>query len=516
MKQKSIFRSFSLLTIITVIEKVIAFIFNAILAAKFGPGIMTDSYFAVLELFGVLEATAISALTVIALNRFSHYINHESEKKAFSFLSELLSFYLPIIISISVGMFLFAEPVSYVISPGFSSEARKTLVMCIRIMSIDPIVECITAIALSVLRQKRRFVITGLRSLFISVIGILFVLVLCGVFKNQACLLTLAYVVSMALFCLLTVVCIRKYGKLHLVKPKISVEIKRTVHMVLPLMVSYGVTRIALMIGKVIASLLGDGAVSELTYAHNLYAVVSAVFISNLSVILLTDFNEMVANKEYQSLTTKMRSVISVMTILLIPITVVSVICSDDVVKIVYERGSFTASSTVLVAQVLSVYALSFIPSMIYGIYSQLLYANGDTKTPMWVAVVTIVINLTVSFLLIKKIGLVSVAIGTLVSSLASILLCKIGVKKYLSEYRCAYTFRFVVCSIIAGCICVVVALFVKFLDFPAFLSFIVATVFCGSVFIVTLFLLKEETTVAMVKSGYSKLKSLRYSSEKN
>ena len=507
MKQISTFRNFSLLTIITIIEKIIAFVFNAILAAKLGPGVMTDAYFAVLELFGVLEATAISALTVIALNRFSYYVNQESEEKGFSFLSSLLSFYIPIVLSMSAALFMFADPVSYVISPGFSPEARRILVMCIRIMSIDPIVECVTAIALSVLRQKRHFVLTGLKSLFISVVGILFLMVLYGISRNHAYLLTVAYVVSMVLFCVLTVACVARYGKLRLVKPVISDEMKRTVRMILPLMVSNGITRIALMIGKVIASLLGEGAVSELTYAHNLYAVVSAVFITNLAVILLTDFNEMIANKEHSRVAEKMRSVIAVMTILLIPITVVSAVCSTDVVKIVYERGNFTAASTGMVAQVLAVYALSFIPGMIHGIYNQVLYANGDTKTPMWIALISIVANLLVSFLLIGKFGLSSVALASLVSSVIAVLLCRKKIKKYLPDYNGCYNARFVGSCACATVACVIVALLIKTINLSALVSFVVTTIVCSIVFVITLLLLKEQTVVGLFKTVCKKVR---------
>lgn len=503
MNRSTIAKSFSLLTILTLFEKVIAFVFQAIIASLLGTSAVTDAYFSSSELFGFFEVAVISTLTVVALNKFICHLNREGESEAFAFLSKLLSFYIPIVITLSVGIFVFALPLSYLTAPGFSKEARDTLIICIRVMAAIPIIECFTAIGMAVLRQKKRFGITGLKSLFISVIGIVFVI---GFYKleiNSAVILSVAYVISMLLFCILTIIYVKKYGKLQLVKPKLDSEIKETLCIVLPLIVSYGITRATMMIGKIVASFFGNGAVSQLTYAHSLYAVVSAVFVTNLTTILLSDFNELLVVKAYQKVGEMIKSVTSIMTILLIPITIVSVVCSEDIVKIVYERGQFTSDITASVANVLAVYALSFIPTMIHGIYNQVFYAVGDTKTPMWIAIVNIVINISVSLLLMGKIGLLSVAVATLISSIFASILCKIKVKKYLTEYRGCYSIKFICSCIVAGSICIVGTFCVRAAELHSLLSFVLTTIVAFFIFVLVLLVLKEP----YLMKGIQKLK---------
>ena len=497
MNKTSTFKSFSLLTILTVFEKIIAFVFQAVLAALLGTGVMTDAYFSAAELFGVLEVTAISSLTVVALNRYSEYLSREGEKEGFSFLSNLLSFYMPFLAILSAVIFVFADPVSYMVAPGFSADAHGVLVLCIRVMATIPVIECVTAIGLAVLRQKRRFALTSLKSLFISVAGIVFVVIFSKTKVNSAVTLSVAYMVSMLLFCILTMVYTAKYGKLRLVKPTVNAEIRATVRMILPLIVSYGITRTTMMIGKIISSFLGNGAVSQLTYAHNLYAVVSAIFITNLSTILLTDFNELVSQKKNFAVVQKIRSVMPAMTMVLIPITVVSIVCGKDIVRIVYERGSFSNNDTVLVANVLAVYALNFIPAMIQSIYNQILYANNDTKTPMWIAIVSIVVNFSVSMLLINVIGLPGVAGGTMVASI----LCRIAIKRYFPKFNGCYSLRFLGCSTVATIVCVIAALLVKTLHLSAFFAFVVTTLACFTAFLITLLMLKEKCAIDFLET---------------
>ena len=503
MNNSSITKSFSLLTILTLFEKVIAFVFQAIIASLFGASAEIDAYFSSSELFGVFEVAVISTLTVAALNKFVYHLNSEGESEAFAFLSKLLSFYIPIVTILSAGIFVFALPFSYLTAPGFSKEARDTLVLCIRVMAIIPIIECFTAVGMAVLRQKKRFGITGLKSLFISVVGIVFVVVCFKLKINPAAMLSVAYVISMLLFCILTMIYVRKYGELQLLKPKIDSEIKATLGTILPLIVSYGITRATMMIGKIIASFLGNGAVSQLTYAHSLYAVVSAVFVTNLTTILLTDFNELLVVKAYRKVGDKIESVVSIMTILLVPITIVSVVCSEDVVRIVYERGQFTPDITGVVAKVLAVYALGFIPAMIHGIYNQVFYAVGDTKTPMWIALVNIIINISLSLLLIGKIGLLSVAAASMLSSMVASVLCGIKVKKYLIGYRGCYSVKFIGSCILAGIVCIISTLCVKMVELHSLFSFIVTTIVAFLTFVLVLLVLKVPNLI----TGIQKLK---------
>ena len=345
-KEKSTLHSFSLLAGITIVEKIIAFVFQAYIAAIIGTNSITDGYFTSAELFTLIDSAFLSAITVVALNRYSYHVNNESEEEGFAALSNLQSFYLPLMVLLSIVLFSAARPLSFIVAPGFGAEARVIVVRCIRVMAVIPTIVCVTSIGLAILRQKKKFEITGLKSLFISVVGIISLLLFGRVEQKNADILSVAFVISMVLYCILVSISIRKYGKIRIHKPFVNPEIKRTFSMLLPLMASYGVGRLSLMVNKVVASTLAVGSVSVLTYAHALYKVVGAVFVSNLSTIVLTDFNNMCARNDLAAITTKMRRTISTMTLVLIPITIVTMLNSNEIVKIVFERGKFSSNST--------------------------------------------------------------------------------------------------------------------------------------------------------------------------
>ena len=504
---KSTTKSLSILTLITLFGKIIAFIFEAVIAATLGASIVTDAYFSAAEFFTLVDTAFLSSLTVIAVNRFSHHINQEGSEAAFASLSNILSWYLPIMVVISVSIFFAASPLSYVIAPGCIETARPILIRCIRVFCVVPVIACVTSVELAILRQKKHFGITGLKSLFISVVGIVSLVLFGNENVKNADVLSVAFVVSMLLYCASTSLSIRKYGRLRLCRPVFNNEIKITIRMLLPLMVSYGIDRVALMVDKIISSMLGEGFVSCLTYAHSLYTVVAAVFITNLTTILLTDFNEMISQSKYEAVGQKIKSVSSVMTAILIPITIVSIICSDDVVKIVYERGNFNSNSTVLVAGVLLAYSINFIPAMLHGLYNQVLYAKGDTKTPMWIAFICIAINFGVSFALIQVVGLPGVAIGTVASSVISVLICTFIIRKHLPGFRGCYTLRFVFDCAVSAIGSVLGTLLIKQIALPEIFTFVLATAVCFALFFGIMLLLRDRVMINMMKKILAILK---------
>lgn len=494
--KNSTVKNFSALTLLTIFEKIIAFIFEATIAAKLGTSLVTDAYFSGAELFTLVDATLFSSLTVIVINRFAHHENRDGNQQAFSHVSNILSVYFPLAVILSILFFVFARPLSYIAAPGYDIDARNILIRCIRVMSVVPITGCFTAIYLAILRQKRQFVITGLKSLYISVVGIAALFLFGNKEIINADILSIPFILSMVLYFVTTGIFTSRYGKLQIHIPRFDSEVKRSLRMVLPLMVSSGIASVALMVDKMIASILGEGNVSALTYAHSLYKVVITIFVMNISTIVLTDFNELYAQKKSDELINKIRKVIILMTELLLPITIITVFCTDDITRIVYERGNFGSSSTMIVSNVLLFYSLNFIPAMIQGIYNQVMYAEGDTKKPMYISLISIVINFAVSLPLVYVVGLAGVAVGTLISTIVSVILSYIVVKKQFSEYKSCYEFPILVKLFISSISCALIVYIIKQLNFPVIIRFTFATIAGFFVFGIVLFFVHEKNFI--------------------
>ena len=492
-KESSNLKSFSFLTAFSLSEKVIAFVYQAIIAAILGAGAVTDCYFSASQFFDLIDSTVLGALVVVVINRYANICEEKDEAAGIKFLSRLNSLLSLIMLALAVLTFIFAKPFSYVIAPGFEEEVRPELVKCIRILCVIPPVMVFSTIAQGLLRQKKRFIIVNSRSLFISLCGMAVVLLFSVRDPENSAVLCWGYVAANVLFTLLLIIRSRHFGKIGYSKPVMDGDTKKLFVMAGPAIISKGVVRVSLMIDQIVSSMLGKGSISHLNYAQSLYNIVNSLLIINLCVIMFTDFTNLCVKKQYSEMVAKLRSAISSITLILAPVSLITVCFSREIVSIVYERGAFGADSTKAVQILLLFYAVGFMPAMLNSMHTQVLHAFGAMKTAMYITVVSFALNIVLNIALSMLIGIGGIALATTVSALVAAFFYKKAVRKYLPEYKKIVDMKFIL-KLSAGLLgCGAVILAVKLFIRSALISFAVASVGGLAVFAAVLILLKEE-----------------------
>ena len=276
----------------------------------------------------------------------------------------------------------------------------------------------------------------------------------------------------------------------------------------LPMIIGNGVTRVALMVDKIVASMFQEGMVSCLSYAQTLKNFVGAFFVTNICTILLTDFVNYAASGEIDNMKRKMRSTISVLMLLLVPVTLLTVIYHREIVSIVFERGSFTSQDTEITAKLLMWYALGFIPTLIQNIYLHVHYAFGDTGTTMRNGIIAVICNFVVSVGLAFLIGVNGIAIGTVISAVVSAALAGRTMQKHLSDFRLFEDYKFLLRTALAAVVCAAAALGIRnSLHLAPLWSFACATTIGGALFFIVLLIMGEPMLKELVLIAKNKLK---------
>lgn len=499
-KKSGNLKSFTALTAFSVTEKVIAFVYQAVIAAVLGAGIVTDCYFSASQLFDLIDSTMLGALVVVVINRYANISVEKSEQKAIDFLSRLNSLLSILMVALAIITFIFAKPFSYLIAPGFDTTARPELIKCIRILCIIPPIMVFATIAQGLLRRKKCFIAANSRSLFISFCGMAVILLFSIHDPNNANILCFGYVAANLLFSVLLFIRARKFGNIGYKRPIFDKDTRKLLAMAGPAIVSKGIVRISLMIDQIISSTLGQGSVSYLSYAHSLYNIVNNLLIVNLCVIMLTDFTDLCVSKQYDKMIVKLRSSISSILLLLAPVSLLTICFSKEIVTIAYQRGAFGIESTKAVAVLLLFYAIGFIPAMLNSLHTNVLHAFGEMKTAMINSLVSFSLNIVLSLVFSYFVGIAGIAIGTTLSTSIVVLMYKQSVMKHLPDYRHIFEGEFLLklTGGLMGCGTVIVA--VKLLINSPILSFATATVLGFAVFAVVLIILKEKTLMGYLR----------------
>lgn len=504
-KKSSNLKNFTLLTLFSLSEKVIAFLYQAIIAAVLGASIVTDCFFSASQLFDLIDSTVLGALVVVVINRFANICADKDENEGFTFLSKLNSLLTVLMLILAVLTFFFASSFSYVIAPGFDEFTRPELVKCIRILCCIPPVMVFATLAQGLLRQKKCFIVVNSRSLCISFCGITAVLLFSARDPSNVIILCIGYVAANILFSLLLFMRSRNFGTIRFTKPSFDEDTKKMFIMAGPAIVSKGIVRISLMIDQIISSMLGKGAVSYLNYSHSLYNIVNTLLIVNLCMIMLTDFTNLCVRKQYDEIVKKLHTSVSSILLVLAPVTMLTMCFSKEIVLIAFQRGAFGTESTKAVGILLFFYAIGFIPAMFNSLHTQVLHSFGRMNSAMRNSIISFGLNIVFSLVFSYFFGMAGIAIGTTVSASIVVLLYKKSVRKCLPDYKSILELKFIIKLICGLAGCGAVIFIVKlFIQSPA-ISFIVATIGGFSVFSVILYCLREETITGYVKKLYLK-----------
>src|SRR5436190_1230274 len=177
------------------------------------------------------------------------------------------------------------------------------------------------------------------------------------------------------------------------------------------------------LLGKWISYPMELGAAARLNWAQYLYQFPLGVFAIALATAIFPTLSaDAIENKD--KFAAGLRRGIRVTLWEGLPASLGLLLVARPAVQLLFERGNFTPADTIWVTRSVQMYALGIWAFSLNQILSRAFYAMHDTKTPLLMAVLTLVINLIVELpLLWTRLGESAMAVGTTVSFIVQVLL---------------------------------------------------------------------------------------------
>ena len=168
----------------------------------------------------------------------------------------------------------------------------------------------------------------------------------------------------------------------------------------LPGVFSAGIYQINITVSQVIATSLDPGSVASLQYSLRMQELVLGVFAVSVATVILPTMSEQVHLGQWSAVKDTLRFSIGLLAFITIPASIGLMMLATPVIRLLFEHGRFDAHSTEM-----TVYALYFHTAGIFFIAMQrnvvqVFYAMKDLKTPTAIAVVVMLVNIALSYLL--------------------------------------------------------------------------------------------------------------------
>jgi putative peptidoglycan lipid II flippase len=169
-----------------------------------------------------------------------------------------------------------------------------------------------------------------------------------------------------------------------------------------------------------LASFLPGGSVSYLWYADRVMEFPLGIFAVSLATVILPTLSDHAADGNLKALKESFGFALRLVFFVTVPAAAGLMVLSDEIIRVLFQHGSFGPDSTDLTARALIFFAagLPFISGV--RVTSNAFYALQDAKTPVRLANWSMAANVVFSLALMRPLGHAGLALAVSLSSLAN------------------------------------------------------------------------------------------------
>jgi putative peptidoglycan lipid II flippase len=392
---------------------------NRLLADRFFGGLEAelDVYFAALVIPDtIFQLLVVGALSAAFVPIYQDYL-HRSKEAASELVNATLTTFLIILSFLTLLLFIFAVPVANLMT---HFPPDKTLLMAnlIRLMSFAQILFTISAFLTGVLQSHRRFLIPAIAPLFYNlgvIVSIYFFSSSLGIYSTA-----LGMILGAILHLLIQLPQAKSIG----FSPRLLFSPRHPgslsiLHLMPPRSAALGIAQIERFVAVNLASILAAGSLTIFNFARQLYLLPISLFGVALGQAAFPSLSQEVsAHNPERFRQTLSKSLLQVIFFSL-PASVVLLIMRIPLVRLAFGADNFPWDATLLTGKALAILAITIAPQATTQILVRAFYARKDTKTPLLVSSLTIVVFALLGFFLTTttNLGVIGIALALSISN---------------------------------------------------------------------------------------------------
>ena len=404
------------LFIATVLAKIIGFTREAVLVSTYGASMISDVYITTMNIPLTLFDIIASAISTTFIPMFFKIQEQNVEGETLEFTNNIFNITVIIGIMLSIISYIFAEPLVKVFAVEFTGEKLELAIKFTRIIVFSMAFIGLSKILSSWLQIKGNFYIPGIISIPSNLIIISSILLS---YKYGIKILIIGSLIGTISQFIFQLPFAYKTGYRY--KPYINFKderIKEILVLILPVIIGVGVAQLNTVIDRSLASTLGDGMITILNSASKFEGVINMLFVTTIVSVMYPIISKLSSEDDSEEFNLSIQRSINIIIITMIPITIGTIVFSNPLISLVFERGKFDTNSTNLTAIALSYYSIGMVGLAIKSILDKVFYSLKDTKTPMVNGALAMGINILLNLILINFMGYRGLALATSISSI--------------------------------------------------------------------------------------------------
>ena len=405
-----------ILMIITIFSQAFGFIREIVLSYFYGTSSTSDAYIIALTIPVVIFSFIGEGIATGYIPMYSKIESNFGEEEGNRYTNNLVNILFVICTVFIILGLIFTNQIVSIFASGFKGE---TLILAIRFTKISLFGMYFTGVIYifnGFLQIKGNYYITALIGFPMN----LFIILSIYVSKNTDILiLIIGSVVASASQVLLVIPSLHKKGYRYKFILDIKDEhIKIMAYIAWPIIIGVFANQINLLVDRTMASKLAVGGISALNYASRLNGFVQGLVVSSISTVLYPIISKMAAEKNIVGLKKSLVDAICGVNLMVIPATIGSIVFAEPIVRVLFGRGAFGTKAISMTSDALFFYSIGMVGFGLRVVIARVFYSMQDTKTPMINGCIAMTMNIVLTLILSKLIGIGGIALATSISAI--------------------------------------------------------------------------------------------------
>ncbi|AZV58174.1 murein biosynthesis integral membrane protein MurJ [Clostridium sp. AWRP] len=428
MKKDGLVKAAGVVMVISMVSRVIGFVRDALIASVFGASASSDAYTMSLTIPNLMFNLFGIAITTTFIPILSETYSKHGKEEMFKFANCIMNILMIISLILCALGWIFTTDIVNIIAPNFKGARYNLTILLTRMSMINILFLSLNSGYTAVLQTLDDFTAPALVGIAMNIPIIAYVLT--GSYYGIVGL-TAATMIGNGLQIVVQIPWLiknkYKYSpKMDLKDPKI----KKMLSLIAPVVIGTGVNQVNEVVQKRMASGLVIGSIVALDYANKLNMLVYFTFASAIVTVIYPSLSRDGSLKNYDDFKSHISAAVNNINIIVIPAIVGMLILRVPVISALFMHGAFNRQAVNMTADALLFLVSGLVFWGIRDVFNRAFYAIQDTTTPMINGALGVAVNIVMSIVLVKKMGIGGLTLATTISAFVSCVLLAKDLRK--------------------------------------------------------------------------------------
>ncbi|MAF80521.1 murein biosynthesis integral membrane protein MurJ [bacterium] len=435
-ESRSILSSASIISISALGGAIAGFGLQLLVAFHFGASAETDAYFMAQSTSDLLTKLLLGgSIASVFIPLFVERLAQGKREVAWQLGLNVIHIAGAVFVVALLLLWFLAEPFIGFIAPGFDEGTTALTVSLLRVLLPSFLLLFLVDLVTSMLHALKHFLAPALLRIVAPLVAALSIIVLVSQLGIYS--LAVGVVIGAAIQLLLVGATLLRLGfSYRFVFAPGNADFRQLLYLVYPFIFSVLMTQAAGIVYRILVSDLSAGSLSALKFSEKIYQLLVIMFLNAVTTVIYPLLAEKAGKRDYRGMQETVAGAIRLIMVVTIPLLIGVALLRQPLIRLIFERGSFTPADTAATAIALLFMVVGLTVNGISSVLGHAVLALKKTRAAVAVSIASQAVAIGLFVILVPIMGHAGLALGGSLVPIAISLLYFLFLLRFIPNLR--------------------------------------------------------------------------------